>query len=90
VPEYAALRQLYVALNSSMTWMRSCRAIWKRLLAWIGADCLQRRGPPPVKGPQGDAIDRTIAFWKFRNIPYRTLRDGEVLVVDGRVTEVVT
>lgn len=41
------------------------------------------------KDKQGDAIDRTIAYWQSRNMPYRTLRDGEVLVVDGDATEVV-
>lgn len=41
------------------------------------------------KDAQGDAIERTIEYWKARNMPYVALRDGEVLVVDGEESEVV-
>ena len=36
------------------------------------------------RGAQGKAIERTVAYWKSQNVPYLPLRDGEVLVVDGR------
>ncbi len=35
-------------------------------------------------------IERTIAYWKSQNMPYRTLRDGEALVIDGDRSEVVS
>lgn len=38
---------------------------------------------------QGEAIERVSAYWKSRNTPYRTLRDGEVLVIDRGSVEVV-
>jgi dipeptidase E len=38
---------------------------------------------------QGEAIERTIAYWKSQNMPYLTLSDGEVLVVDREKVEVV-
>ncbi len=35
--------------------------------------------------PESDSVDREIAFYEGNGIPYRTLRDGEVLIVhDGR------
>jgi len=33
--------------------------------------------------PVSEAVDRTIAFLVQNAIPYRTLRDGEALVIDG-------
>jgi peptidase E len=38
---------------------------------------------------QGKAIERTVAYWKSQNVPYLTLRDREVLVVDGDKAEVM-
>jgi len=40
-------------------------------------------------GAQGAAIERTITYWQSHNMRYITLRDGEVLVVDGDRAEVV-
>ena len=33
--------------------------------------------------PESASVDREIAFYESAGIPYRTLRDGEALVVDG-------
>jgi dipeptidase E len=38
---------------------------------------------------QGEAIERTVAYWKSQNMTYLALRDGEALVVNGAKTEVV-
>jgi dipeptidase E len=32
---------------------------------------------------ESDLVDRTVAFYRANRIPYRTLRDGEALVIDG-------
>jgi dipeptidase E len=41
------------------------------------------------RGTQGEAIERTVAYWKSQNMSYLTLRDGEVLVADRDKVEVV-
>jgi dipeptidase E len=33
--------------------------------------------------PEADSVDQEVAFYEKNDIPYRTLRDGEVLIVDG-------
>ncbi len=38
---------------------------------------------------QGETVERTIAYWKSQGMPYLTLSDGEVLVVDHEKVEVV-
>jgi dipeptidase E len=35
------------------------------------------------------AVDEEIAFYQKNDIPYRTLRDGEALVIDGATDRVV-
>jgi dipeptidase E len=32
--------------------------------------------------PESEAIDSVVAYWETENMPYKTLRDGEVIVVD--------
>lgn len=39
--------------------------------------------------PESESVDREIAFYEMSGIPYRTLRDGEALVIDGERREVV-
>jgi dipeptidase E len=39
--------------------------------------------------PESESVDREIAFYEAAGIPYRTLRDGEALVVDGHREKVV-
>lgn len=39
--------------------------------------------------PESASVDREIAFYEARGIPYRTLRDGEALVVRGTDHKVV-
>jgi dipeptidase E len=36
-----------------------------------------------------DQTDQEIAFYKANGIPYRTLRDGQALVIDGATTRIV-
>jgi dipeptidase E len=38
--------------------------------------------------PESESVDREIAFYAASGIPYRTLRDGEVLVINDRREEV--
>jgi dipeptidase E len=35
------------------------------------------------------AVDGEIAYYEKNGIPYRTLRDGEALVIDGEMQRVV-
>jgi dipeptidase E len=39
--------------------------------------------------PESQSVDREIAFYKTNGISYRTLRDGEALVIDGERRDVV-
>lgn len=39
--------------------------------------------------PESGMVDREVAFYEATGIPYRTLRDGEVLIVHGNETRVV-
>jgi dipeptidase E len=39
--------------------------------------------------PESASVDREIAFYEARGIPYRTLRDGEALVVRGNDHKIV-
>jgi dipeptidase E len=39
--------------------------------------------------PESEAIDREVAFYQAAGIPYRTLRDGEVLIVEGDRQKIV-
>lgn len=33
--------------------------------------------------PESEAVDRAIAFYQAQGIPFKTLQDGEVLIIDG-------
>jgi dipeptidase E len=39
--------------------------------------------------PESKLVDREIAFYEENGIPYRTLRDGEALVIDGERQRIV-
>lgn len=39
--------------------------------------------------PESESVDREVAFYEATGIPYRTLRDGEVLIVRDNETRVV-
>lgn len=39
--------------------------------------------------PESESVDREIAFYEATGIPYRTLRDGEALLVHGKHEEIV-
>jgi dipeptidase E len=39
--------------------------------------------------PEASSTDREIAFYETNGIPYRTLRDGQALVVNGPTTKIV-
>jgi dipeptidase E len=39
--------------------------------------------------PESSSTDREIAFYNANGIPYRTLRDGQALVVNGATTRIV-
>ena len=38
---------------------------------------------------ESEAVDGEIAFYDKHAIPYRTLRDGEALIIDGETERVV-
>lgn len=40
--------------------------------------------------PESASVDREIAFYEAAGIPYRTLRDGEVLVIHDREEKIVS
>lgn len=39
--------------------------------------------------PESESVDREIAFYEANGIPYRTLRDGEALIVHGHQERIV-
>ena len=39
--------------------------------------------------PESESVDREIAFYEAAGIPYRTLRDGEALVIEGDRQKIV-
>jgi dipeptidase E len=39
--------------------------------------------------PESALVDREVAFYQANRIPYRTLRDGEALVIDGQTEKIV-
>ena len=39
--------------------------------------------------PESALVDQEVAFYQANGIPYRTLRDGEALVIDGQSARIV-
>jgi dipeptidase E len=39
--------------------------------------------------PESELVDREVAFYQANRIPYRTLLDGEALVIDGQTERIV-
>jgi dipeptidase E len=39
--------------------------------------------------PESALVDREVAFYQANRIPYRTLRDGEALVIEGQRERIV-
>jgi dipeptidase E len=39
--------------------------------------------------PESKSVDREIAFYEATGIPYRTLRDGDVLIIYGNQEKIV-
>lgn len=40
--------------------------------------------------PESEAVEREVVYFKENHIPYKTLRDGEVLLVEGDKEELLT
>ena len=61
---------------------------YKEDFSWDGLDILDYHIAVHYKSnhPESADIDKEIEFYKKNNIPYQTLRDGEVIVVNGKET----
>lgn len=64
---------------------------YDREIVWEGLGLLPYAIAVHYKSDHSEAIstDREIAFYKANGIPYRTLRDGQALVVNGATTRIV-
>ena len=61
---------------------------YKEDFSWDGLDILDYHIAVHYKSnhPESADIDKEIEFYKKNNIPYQTLKDGEVIVVNGKET----
>ncbi len=64
---------------------------YDQAIIWEGLGILDYSIEPHYKSnhPESQDIDKEIAYLEKHNIPYRTLHDGEALVINGDVEEVV-
>jgi dipeptidase E len=62
------------------------------VIIWEGLDLLPYALAVHFKSdhPESKLVDSEIAFYEAGGVPYRTLRDGEVLVVRGTAEEIVS
>lgn len=58
---------------------------------WDGLGILSYSIAPHYKSehPESADIDRTVDYFEKNHMPYKTLRDGEVIVMDGGGERVV-
>jgi hypothetical protein len=61
------------------------------LFVWEGLDLLPYAIAVHYKSdhPESSSTDREIEFYQTNGIPYRALRDGQALVVNGATTKIV-
>ena len=59
---------------------------------WQGLGLLPYSVAPHYKSDhyESDAIDDAVAYFKTHNIPFKTLCDGDVLVIDGAKEKILT
>jgi dipeptidase E len=64
---------------------------YDRDIVWEGLGLLAHMIAVHFKSSHSESshVDKEIAFFEANGIPYRTLRDGEVLIVDGEKQRVV-
>lgn len=55
---------------------------------WDGIGLIPYSIAPHFKSnhPESEMIDRTVEYFTMHNLPYKTLRDGEVILVEGEST----
>jgi dipeptidase E len=64
---------------------------YAREIVWEGLDLLPYAIAVHYKSdhPESSSTDREIAFYKANGIPYRALRDGQALVVNGATADII-
>jgi len=64
---------------------------YDRAIVWEGLDLVPYAIAVHYRSDHAEAssTDREVAFYEANRIPYRTLRDGQALVVDGATTTIV-
>jgi dipeptidase E len=60
-------------------------------LVWEGLDFVPYSIAPHYKSdhPESADIDKTVEYFKAHNMPYKTLHDGEAIVINGALEEIV-
>ena len=60
-------------------------ALYAKGIIWSGLGIINYRACPHYKSdhPESADVDKEVKFYKERNIPYKVLRDGEVIVING-------
>lgn len=60
-------------------------ALYTKGIIWSGLGIINYRACPHYKSdhPESADVDKEVKFYKERNIPYKVLRDGEVIVING-------
>ena len=60
-------------------------------IIWDGLGIVPYSIAPHYKSdhPESPAIDNTVEYFKEKNMPFKTLRDGEAIVIDGDKEQVV-
>lgn len=58
---------------------------YEKKVIWEGLGLLKYSVAPHYRSdhPESADIDRCVAYFETNNMPYRTLRDGEVIIVNG-------
>lgn len=64
---------------------------YKRDIIWDGLGMVQFSIAPHYKSdhPEAPVIDRVVEYFEYKNMPFETLCDGEVILVDGEKKELL-
>lgn len=64
---------------------------YPKKIEWKGLDLINYRACPHYKSnhPESADVDKEVNFYKQNKIPYKVLRDGEVIIVNGNKKKIL-
>lgn len=65
---------------------------YDKKVIWEGLGLLKYAIAPHYKSdhPESEDIDKCVEYFKTNNIPYKTLRDGDAIVINGDSEEIIS